>query len=436
MIEKIKKYSDEIETKIIEYRRDFHKYAELGWTEFRTSSLIAKRLEELGYEILVGRDIINEKDMMGLPSEKELDETWNRALKQGGDKRYLEKMKGGFTGVVGIISNGEGPTIALRFDVDALPINEAKDFNHYPRKMEFASVNEGIMHACGHDFHGAVGLGVAEILSKYREDLKCKIKIIFQPAEEGVRGAKSIVSKGILNDVDYVFGHHVKDYDLGEISSGLSGYKATKKFDVKIIGKPAHAGGNPQDGNNALVAASTAVLNLYSIPRHNEGETRINVGKLKAGTGRNIIPDEAFMVIETRGSNTKISNYMYEKALKIIKTSCEMHDCTYEIKQMGEAPSGKSDPEIIRLVEDLANKIGGYKVNEIRSSGGSEDFMYMMTKVQENGGKAVNIGLGGANIGDGAHSHNFDINEKAIKKALVLLSLMVFEIQEYHEVNK
>jgi len=433
MIDKIKINSEKLEHKIIDYRRDFHKYAELGWTEYRTSSIIANRLEDLGFEVLVGKDILKEDDRMGLPPEEDLKKNWQRAKEQGGVGKYLEKMKYGLTGAVGIISNGQGPTIALRFDIDALPIQEISEKNHYPTQNGFSSVNDGVMHACGHDFHAAVGLGVAEIIAENKENLGGKVKIIFQPAEEGVRGAKSIVKKGLLDDVDYIFGHHVRDYKVGEISSGLSGYKATKKFDVTIHGKPSHAGGSPQDGNNALIAASTAVLNLYSIARHKSGETRVNVGKMSAGTGRNIIPDEAKMVIETRGSTTQISDYMYEKAVKIIKNSTEMQDCTYEIKPMGEAPSGMSDIEMVELVENLSEKLGGYTLLDIHKSGGSEDFTYMMSRVQENGGKAVNIGLGAGSIGDGAHSHNFDINEKAVKKALVLLSSLVFEIQEKQE---
>ena len=335
-------------------------------------------------------------------------------------------MKYGLTGVVGTIKNGKGPTKAFRFDMDALPIHESKEKSHFPAKENFNSINEGVMHACGHDVHSAVGLGVAEILSSNKGKIKGTIKLIFQPAEEGVRGAKSIVTNGILDDVDEVIGHHVMNFKVGQISSGLSDYKATKKFDVTIQGKPAHAGGNPQDGNNALIAASTAVLNLYGISRHKDGETRINVGILNSGTGRNIIPDEAFLVAETRGSTSEISQYMYEKAKKIIKNSCSMHDCSFVIRAMGEALSGKSDEEMMKIIERTAKEIGGFELLDKHKSGGSEDFTYMMKKVQENGGKAVNIGVGADKIGNGAHSHDFDINEKAIKKAVVLLSTLAF----------
>lgn len=429
MLEGIQKKADEIEQKIINYRRDFHKYAEYGWTEYRTSSLIAKRLEELKYDVKVGKGILSDKDRMGLPNKEVLEKCWQRAVKQGGDIKYLNQMKNGFTGVVGIIKNGKGPIRALRFDIDALEIEESIDMNHFPVKEGFVSVNKEAAHACGHDCHAATGLGIAEILADQKENIKGTIKLIFQPAEEGVRGAKSIVGSGILDDVDTIIGHHVhNDWNLGEISSGISDYIATKKFDVTIYGKAAHAGGNPNRGNNALVAASTAILNLYAIPRHKDGETRINVGKLYAGSGRNIICDKAQMIMETRGANTKISEYMYNKAVKIIKNSSIMQDCSVEITQMGEAQSGKSDKELMDIVEKTALKIGGYALLDIHKTGGSEDFTHMMSKIQKNGGYAVNIGIGAGKKGAGAvHSHNFDVDERAIKKAVILLTTLVLK---------
>ncbi len=426
MLKNVLAKADEIEGKIVEYRRDFHKYPEVGWTEYRTSSLIGRRLRELGYQVLVGRDILSDEDRMGLPPGEELDSHWQRALEQGGDPEYLELMKGGFTGVAGIMEGGKGKTRAFRFDIDALPLSESDDITHFPVQEGFASVNEGVMHACGHDFHGAAGLGVAELIAENRDDLKGTVKLIFQPAEEGVRGAKSMVARGLLDDVDRVVGFHVHEYALGEISSGLSGFIATKKFDVLIDGKPAHAGGEPQDGANALLAAATAVLNLHAIPRHRDGATRINVGSLRSGSGRNIIPDRAHMIVETRGADSGLSRYMYEKAERVIEHSCRMYDCAYEILPMGEALSGASDPELMRLVEETAEQIGGYVCIDKHTSFGSEDFTYMMAKVQENGGKAVNIGIGADKIGDGFHSRNLDLNEDALKKAMVLISMLAF----------
>ena len=137
------------------------------------------------------------------PTKKHLTKNWQRAKEQGGDEHFLESVKGGFTGVVGIVKNGEGPVIGLRFDMDALDIQEDLTDNHRPFREGFASVNGNVMHACGHDGHTAAGLGIAEILMKLKKEIKGTIKLIFQPAEEGVMGAKSMVTAGVVDDVDY-----------------------------------------------------------------------------------------------------------------------------------------------------------------------------------------------------------------------------------------
>lgn len=180
-----------IESKIIGYRRDFHRYAESGWTEFRTASLVARRLARLGLEVQAGREVLREQDRMGLPSPDLLDAGWHRAVEQGGDRDYLDAVRGGFTGVVGSLRQGKGPVVALRFDIDALGLVESQSDGHRPVREGFASVNERVMHACGRDGHIAVGLGVAEVLSELRDGLAGTVKLVFQPAEEGVRGAKA-----------------------------------------------------------------------------------------------------------------------------------------------------------------------------------------------------------------------------------------------------
>ena len=304
MISSIDAMVASLEAKLVHCRRDLHRHAETGWLEFRTSSLVARALTDLGYEVELGRQVVAENARMGVPSAEMLESNWQRALVQGGDPEFLEDVKGGYTGVVGILACGEGPTIGLRFDMDALGVMEAQEERHRPHREGFASLNEGMMHACGHDAHTAVGLGLAEVLMAHREALRGTIKLIFQPAEEGVRGAKSMVAAGVVDDVDILLGHHVRTgFCLGELECGMSGYAATHKFDVSIEGGPAHAGGRPEGGANAMLAAATAILNLYAIPRHSEGYTRINVGQMTAGTGRNVICPSAHLVCETRGPN-------------------------------------------------------------------------------------------------------------------------------------
>ncbi len=431
MMELLQKMADGLETKVIDDRRDFHRYAESGWTEFRTASLVARRLADLGYDVQAGSSVALDKDRMGLPTPDELDRHWQRAREQGGDPQFLEQVRGGFTGVVATLRRAEGVTVAMRFDMDAVDIKESQGREHRPVRAGFVSVNDGVAHACGHDGHTAVGLGVAELLMRLREELRGTVKLVFQPAEEGVRGAKAMVGAGVVDDVDFVLGHHLySGWKLGEIDPGRGNYLATTKFDAILTGAAAHAGGRPHLGKNALLAAATAVLNLHAIPRHKEGATRINVGRLTAGTGRNVVCPSAHLAIETRGASTELNDYVYDYALRVLQAAAAMHDCRLEIRSMGSAQGASSDEELARLVEKVAMEMGGFNIRPPESGGGSEDFTYMMERVQRNGGKATNIGIGADLGGWGHHTAEFDFDERALKAAVKLLSALTLEIMK------
>jgi aminobenzoyl-glutamate utilization protein A len=429
MPEKITEITRAIQDTIIADRRDFHQHAETGWCEFRTASLVARRLLDLGYEGHAGREVLRDEDRMGLPAPEMLEQRWQRALAQGGDAEYLAAVRGGFTGVVGILRGGDGPTVALRFDMDALDLGESQNPDHRPAREGFASVNPEAMHACGHDAHTAIGLGVAEVLMRLRGELRGTVKLVFQPAEEGVRGAKGMVGAGVMDDVDYLLSHHLySGWELGELDPGRGGFLATTKFDAFLIGAPAHAGGRPNAGKNALLAAATAVLNLHAIPRHKEGATRINVGRLVAGSGRNVVPAEAHLVVETRGASTKLNDYVYECAQRILESAATMHGCTLQIRPMGAAQSASSDPELAERISEIAHTVGEFTPRAPEGSGGSEDVTYMMARVQEQGGQAVNIGLGAGSGAGGHHTANFDIDERALPLAVKLLSAATVDL--------
>jgi aminobenzoyl-glutamate utilization protein A len=429
MIESVATILSEIEPKVVGYRRDFHRYAEAGWTEFRTASLIARRLTDLGYNVLVGRDVVSEAGRMGVPPPEVLEACWHRAREEGGDVTFLDAVRGGFTGVVGMLGRGEGLTVGLRFDIDALGVSESTSEDHRPVREGFASVHTGVSHACGHDAHAAAGLGIAEVLSRLQGELCGTVKLIFQPAEEGVRGAKSMVEAGVLDDVDFLVGHHVySGWELGQVAGGVGGYLATSKFDAVIRGLATHAAGEPQKGKNALLAAATATLNLYAISRHRDGVTRVNVGQLTAGTGRNVIPDSAHLAIETRGATTELNEYMLERALRVLEAAAGMHDCTLETRMMGEAQSANSDPDLASRVEEVASQAGGFTTRSREEGGGSEDFTYMMRRVQERGGLATNVGIGADLGGWGHHTAAFDFDEGALADAIRLLSAFTLEL--------
>ncbi|HQE04361.1 MAG TPA: amidohydrolase [Bacillota bacterium] len=414
MLARIKELALQYEDDTINIRRDIHKYAETGWTEYRTASLVAKTLEGLRWQVFAGYEVIDEESMMGVPDASELRRHEERAVAQGADPSWLEKMTGGKTGVMGVMEfDKPGPTVALRFDMDANDLVEAEDENHRPYTAGFASVNKGAMHGCGHDGHTAIGLTVARILAVLKKDLAGKVKLIFQPAEEGVRGAKAMVAKGIVDDVHYMLGFHLGTglRKLGQISCDAGGFLATTKLDATFTGKPAHAGLAPETGKNALLAAATALLNLHAIPRHGLGPSRINVGILQGGTGRNVIPANAVLKLETRGANTKINEYMHEEAVRIIKGAALMHDVQVSVKQVGSAASADSDRDLglrgLRIAEEL-ELFDEFIPRE--DLGGSEDIAYFMSRVQENGGQAA-YAIIGTELAAGHHDSRFDFNE-------------------------
>ena len=432
VFEKISTLADAMADRLTAQRQDFHKYAETGWFEMRTTSIIARHLTDLGYEVLLGEDVCDRDTRMGVPSDAELEKHYALALEQGGDPEFLPYTKGGMTGVIGILRCGEGPTLAMRFDIDALGVVEADEPEHRPAAEGFASVNRGAMHACGHDGHATVGMGVAEVLMAIKDQLHGTVKLIFQPAEEGVRGAKSIVAKGHLDGVNYFLGSHMtgrKPEDNAQLIPGSCGSLATCKYDVTYKGKSSHAGGAPHMGKNALLAAAAAVVNLYAIPRHGAGASRINVGKLVAGSGRNVIADEAFMEIELRGETTEINDYMIGYAEDILRNTAAMYGCTCEMKLMGAADSANSDEDFCLDVQKILTEKMGIRMSDklMLRVGGSEDVSYMMNRVREQGGKATFMRLLSLMAGP-AHNRRYDFQEEALATGVKAFCGMAAEL--------
>lgn len=433
IIEKIIAQAEAMQPQMVAQRRDFHKYAESGWFEMRTSSIIARKLTDMGYEVLVGEDVCERDARMGVADQATLDAQYQRAVEQGGDPEFLPYTKDGMTGVIGILRCGEGPTVALRFDIDALGVIESREEDHRPFAEGWASVNPGMMHSCGHDGHGTVGLGVAKILMDIKDRLHGTVKLIFQPAEEGVRGAKAVVEKGHLDDVDFVLGTHVTNnanYPGDMVVAGSYGSFATTKYDVIFHGKSAHAGGAPNLGDNAMLAAATAVLNLQAIPRHQKGASRINVGKLVAGSGRNVVCDEAFMEIEVRGATSEVNDYVSGYALRILENAAAMHNCTVEYKVMGAAESLASDEA---LASRMANvwKEAGLAVSDtlMMALSGSEDYSYMMNRVQQQGGQALFFRAMTA-CSAGSHNRRFDFDEVFLENGVKLFCTAVYDLMK------
>ncbi|WP_377888855.1 amidohydrolase [Alkalihalobacillus sp. R86527] len=415
------KLSEGEERDLISLRREFHSYPELGWTEYVTTWKIAKALQGLAFSLYVGQDAVESDSRMGVPTPRQIDSEEQRAKSYGVPKELMKKMKGGCTGLAAILDTGrKGPHIALRFDIDALPIQEEQSNDHFPFYHAFSSSRDDVMHACGHDGHTAVGVFLAKYLDRVKDQLNGKISILFQPAEEGVRGAKAMVEKGWLEEVDYFLSGHIgimKERKTGEVTTCTGGFLSTSKYDIEFIGKSAHAGKEPEEGNNALLAAATTALNLHGISRHSDGATRINVGKLNGGQGRNTIPVHAKMEIETRGETSNLNRFMEQELKRIARGAAQMYDVKVNLDLVGHASSAESDhtlSETLQAVLSHSNQV--HAIHDYGELGASEDATLMMERVKNNGGKAAYL-LFGAEIIEGHHHSSFDYSESALRIA-------------------
>ena len=421
-----------IEEELIRLRRHFHKYAEPAWMEFLTTAKIIEELKNYNLDLYYGKEIYFNK-RMGLP-EKSILESYKNSISIS-DIEKKEEILDSYTGLIAVLDTKKiGPNIGFRFDIDANELCESNSLGHLPNILNFSSKNSFAMHACGHDAHMSIGIELAKILASNIKKLKGKIIFIFQPAEEGVRGAYSLMNNPIIDKLDYLAGMHIgMDVKSGEIGVGSHGFLATKKIDIIFKGKASHAGASPEKGHNALLAASSAVLNFNSLAQHSMGEARINVGKLNAGSGRNIIANKAKIEMEIRGENENIISYLYDGVNRIVEGSAISYDCSYEIEIKGQAPSLISYDE--EFIKNLRNyyKEKSYKLVDANLKG-SEDIAYLLNEVRKAGGKTVHFILG-SNLKDSHHSEEFDINEKDMLRGVDLMVDFVKYIEKIDHID-
>jgi aminobenzoyl-glutamate utilization protein A len=403
---------------MIARRRDFHQYPEAGWEEYRTTAKIAEILMALQYDVHFASECLKPADVMGHTADVKAEQ--KRAVEQGANPS-LVRLCGDYTGLYADFDTQRpGPFTVLRFDIDCVETAESESPNHRPFREGFASRNPGRCHACGHDGHTAIGLALAELLKEDR-GLKGKIRLIFQPAEEGVRGGYAMTQGGILDGADYFFALHLGlGFPGGAVYGGLGGFLCSTKFDAAFTGYGAHAGMEPEKGRNALLGAATAAINLYAIAPHSGGKTRINVGVLTAGEGRNVIPPKAYMKIETRGETNETAEYIYRRSVEILEGSANMFGLDLVIAKQGETNTAESSPDLAELVAEEARSLPGITAEPFRRMSGSDDATWMMKRVQDGGGKAVYIAVGAA-ISAGHHNEAFDFDEAALPVALETL---------------
>ncbi|MEE8342040.1 MAG: amidohydrolase [Candidatus Neomarinimicrobiota bacterium] len=362
-----------IKNELIANRRELHKFPELGFNEHRTAKFIADKLKSYGIDVKSGI---------------------------------------GKTGVIGNLKgNDGGKTIALRADMDALPVQETGD-------IAYKSQNDGVMHACGHDGHMAMLLGAAKILSQSKESLPVNIRFIFQPAEEGEGGAQYMIADGCLENVDEIYGMHLWNYQpYGEIGVKSGAVMAAADIiDITIKGIGGH-GATPQGTVDAIVTASNLIMNFQTIVSRNTDpleNTVITIGKIAGGHGFNIIADEVRLRGTARAMTEKNRMMIKTRIQEIIDGVAKASGATINLDYQDGYPPTINDEDATKAVQRSANKIVGNRVVEPYLTMGAEDFSYYLQKIP---GCFFFIGSAPPDLellSVPHHCSHFDIDERAL----------------------
>ncbi len=395
----------------IKTRRTIHARPEEGWTEFETSFLVAERLKKLGWSIVVGTDAVDVENVLGRNPET-VRRAMERAAGHGVPQEFLDGTNG-YTGVVGFFDTGrEGPLTAFRFDMDCVQVEESREPGHLPAEQGFTSEIPGMMHACGHDAHTALGLALARWISENKDNLRGSFRFLFQPAEEGTRGAAPMASKGWVDDVDYFFAGHAGMFcKKGEVGICSKGFFATSKIDISFTGIPSHAGSYPERGKSALMAACAAAMMMQGISRTSQGDTRVSIGRLNAGEGRNVTPVHASIQLETRGETEEANAFLVDSVSNVVKGVAESYQVEHEVRIVGRATTLVTSPKGVELLKSVAEEVydrGGIRYFD--RIGGSEDATILFRRAIEHGAEGAFFMWGCDNKGH--HRQDFDIQDE------------------------
>lgn len=397
-----------LEPKVIEWRRDIHMHPELGNEEVRTAKKVADHLRSLGIEV-----------------------TENVAV----------------TGVVGLLKGGKpGPTVALRADMDALPVTERND-------LPFKSVNTatyngqetGVMHACGHDTHVAILMGVAEVMSSMKDELEGNVKFIFQPAEEGVSGpgpagAELMVEEGVMEDVDAVFGLHINS----QMEVGKIGYRsgpamaAVDELEIILHGRQAH-GAAPWSSIDPIVTSSQIVMGLQTILSRSVNITEdpavVTIGAIHGGIRHNIIPEEVKMIGTIRTFGDEQQKLVHKRITEIVTNIAESAGATVDLNIKKLYPSTVNHPELTaEMLPTIKAAAGEGNVINMFPVTGAEDFSFFQ---REKPGLFIKLG-GMKKGGDPAttpshHTPGFYIDESGFVLGMRVLSYFVVDYMNQHK---
>ncbi|MFB4300968.1 amidohydrolase [Actinomadura sp. NTSP31] len=410
---------------LVDRRRLFHARPETAFTELWTSTAIAVELRRLGLRVRTGRDAIDLSRVPALPGRDELDAALDRARAWGAGEDDLAHVRDGHTAVVADIEGeAPGPTVAVRVDIDALPLTESSAPEHAPARDGFASLEPGAMHACGHDGHIAVGLELARRLASGR--LAGRVRLLFQPAEEGGRGARAMLDAGALAGVDRLYALHLGlGLPVGEVAAGTHGFFANAKVRAVFTGRQSHAAAAPEEGRNALLAAAQATVALHALPRFAAADTRVNVGVLHAGTAPNIVAGRAEMALELRASDGDVCDELERRARNVLAAAGAAGEVEVDIERIGAATTAVCDPPAVRAVAEAARSLPPVTaVHEDHRFGASDDATLLMRDVQARGGTAT-YAVVGASSPAPHHSPGFDIDEASLGIAADVLERAV-----------
>ena len=369
-------------------RRDFHKHPELGFQEYRTAGIVASELNDLGLEVSTG---IAE------------------------------------TGVVALLEGGKpGPTVLMRFDMDALPIHETTG-------AEYASVHDGMMHACGHDAHTSIGLTVAKLLHAHRNELAGTAKLVFQPAEEGGGGAERMVKEGVLDNPkpDLSLALHVwndKAYGWIGVTDGPA-MSAAEVFEIEIKGRGAH-GAQPQVSRDPVVAAAQIVGALQTIISRNVDPLDaavLSVTQIHGGDAFNVIPMSVRVGGTIRTYRTGTREMILKRLHQVVEGIAAALGCRAEITLRGVTPVVRNHSEIAGRVQKVVRRVlPAERLDTEERTMGSEDMGFMMDDIP---GCYFFVGSANGELGlDAPHHHpDFDIDERTLPRAAGLMASVAAE---------
>lgn len=405
VLEGLKGATDALEDWLVETRRAFHRYPELAWREVETTKRIVAELTALGYDVVAGKDMLGDVTRLGFDGAKRVGE--------------------GNTGCIARFDSGRpGPTICLRVDIDALPIREATA-GHRPATEGWASAHEGVMHACGHDGHITIGLGVARVLRPLLEAARGRLMILFQPAEEGGRGARAVADAGWMQGIDVFLAVHIGlGVPSGTVALGVDDFLASRKHRVTLTGRAAHAGKSPQNGRSALLAAAQIALGLHTLALSSEPNIRVHVGVLNSGLSANIVPENAVLEFEIRASDNGALDALEKRCRTMVEATAAAYEVASNIALLGAASAWCNPDDVIawgRAINESASAFP--KATTGHSFGASEDATILAEAVAARGGMA-GIFVLGSDLPDGHHTPHFDFDEGVLRRGVLLLSAL------------